>query len=646
MIAGQKQAERVQSATVRFAGDSGDGMQLAGMRFTDASAIFGNDIATLPDFPAEIRAPAGTVAGVSGFQINFAATEIHTPGDEVDALIAMNPAALKANVTDVRSGGIVVVNESEFNKINLRKAGYDDGYNPIEDEVLNAKYKIFAVPITRMTEETLADTGMSAKDIGRCKNMYALGLVYWLYDRPLEPTINFLNDFFGKKKNKPEVAEANVKALHAGHSFGETAEMFIHKYEVGKADIPPGKYRRITGNEALSIGLVAASKLSKKDLIYCTYPITPASDILHNLAMMKNFGVKTVQAEDEIAAVCAAIGVAFAGQFAVTGTSGPGLALKSEAIGLAVMTELPLVIVNVQRGGPSTGLPTKTEQSDLLQAMFGRNGDCPVVVVAPSSPADCFEVGIEAARIAMQHMVPVMILSDGYIANGAEPWLVPNADDLQTIELSKPAELGDDEVYMPYKRDDNLVRPWAVPGMKGYEHRIGGLEKADGTGNVSYVPENHQKMTDLRAAKVEKIADSLPPVHLEGERTGDVLVIGWGGTYGAIRTACEHARNEGKKVSNAHLRFLNPMAKDLGELIAGFDKVLVPELNTGQLRMLLRAKFLADARGINKVQGQPFLVEEISQAIDLLLSGDWPADRESLTPHHHELNVELEETNA
>jgi len=646
MIAGQKQTQRVQSATVRFAGDSGDGMQLAGMQFTDASAVFGNDIATLPDFPAEIRAPAGTVAGVSGFQINFASTDIHTPGDEVDALIAMNPAAFKANVADVRSGGIVVVNESEFDKINLRKAGYDDGYNPIHDEVLNAKYKIFAVPITRMTEETLADTGMSAKDIGRCKNMYALGLVYWLYDRPLEPTIKFLQNFFGKKKGKPEVAEANEKALRAGHSFGETAEIFIHKYQVSKADIPPGKYRRITGNEALAIGLVTASELAKKDLIYCTYPITPASDILHNLAMMKHYGVKTVQAEDEIAAVCAAIGASFAGQMAVTGTSGPGLALKSEAIGLAVMTELPLLVVNVQRGGPSTGLPTKTEQSDLLQAMFGRNGDCPVVIIAPRSPADCFDVAIEAARIAMQHMTPVLLMSDGYIANGAEPWLIPNADDLQAIELKPPAPIDEDTGYQPYKRDERDVRPWAVPGMAGYEHRIGGLEKADITGNVSYLPENHQKMTDLRAGKVAKVADRLPPQDVEGERTGDLLVIGWGGTYGAIRTACERARNEGKKVSNTHLRYLNPLPSDLRELIAGFDKVLVPELNTGQLRMILRSKYLVDARGINKVQGQPFLVDELEQAIALLLTGDWPADRESLTPHHHELTVELEKANA
>ena len=646
MIAGQKETQRIPSATVRFAGDSGDGMQLAGMRFTDASAIFGNDVATLPDFPAEIRAPAGTVAGVSGFQINFAATDIHTPGDVVDALIAMNPAAFKANIGDVRSGGIVVVNETEFNKINLRKAGYDDGYSPIEDEVLNAKYRIFAVPITRMTEETLADSGMSAKDIGRCKNMYALGLVYWLYDRPLEPTVRFLNDFFGGKKGKPEVAAANEKALRAGYNFGETAEMFLARYEVAKADIPPGKYRRITGNEALAIGLITASKLIGRQLIYCTYPITPASDILHYLAAMKQYGVKTVQAEDEIAAVCAAIGVSFAGQFAVTGTSGPGLALKSEAIGLAVMTELPLVVVDVQRGGPSTGLPTKTEQSDLLQAMFGRNGDCPVVIIAPRSPADCFEVGIEAARIAMQHMVPVLLLSDGYIANGAEPWRIPEAAGLKKIDLPAVAPLEEGQPFRPYQRDDRDVRPWATPGMKGYEHRIGGLEKANVTGNVSYLPENHQKMTDLRQSKVAKVADALPATDIEGEATGDLLVIGWGGTYGAIRTACERAREQGKRVSNLHLRYLNPLPNDLGDLIAGFEKVLVPELNTGQLRMLLRSRYLVDARGINKVQGQPFLVEELSQAIELLLEGAWPAERESLTPHHHALPVELEESNA
>jgi len=646
MIAGQKQAERVTSATVRFAGDSGDGMQLAGMQFTDASAVFGNDVATLPDYPAEIRAPAGTVAGVSGFQINFASADIHTPGDEVDALIAMNPAAFKANVEDVRPGGIVITNETEFNKVNLRKAGYEEGYNPLQDEVLNAKYKIFAVPITRMTEESLAETGLSAKDIGRCKNMYALGLVYWLYDRPIQPTVDFLNGFFGKKKSLPAVAEANIKALKAGYHFGETAEMFIHRYEVGKADIPPGRYRRITGNEALAMGLVTASQLAARKLVYASYPITPASDVLHNLAMMKHFGVRTMQMEDEIAAVCAAIGASYGGQIGVTGTSGPGLALKSEAIGLAVMTELPLVVVDVQRGGPSTGLPTKTEQSDLLQAMFGRNGDCPVVIVAPRSPGDCFRTAIEAVRIATQHMVPVLLLSDGYIGNGAEPWRIPDPADLEKIELAALPSLdgggdgdGDGEgngKFRPYQRDENLVRPWAAPGQAGYEHRIGGLEKADGTGDVCYLPENHQQMTEIRRDKVARLAERLPALEVEGDSTGDLLVLGWGGTYGAITSAVASAGEKGARVSAAHLRYLNPMPKNLGEVLAGFEKVLIPELNTGQLRMLIRAKYLVDARGLNKVQGQPFLIGEIEQAIELMLSGDW-GENEFLTPRRHQV---------
>ncbi len=646
MTAVQKQTQRVNAATVRFAGDSGDGMQIAGMQFTDASAVFGNDIATLPDYPAEIRAPAGTVAGVSGFQINFASSDIHTPGDTVDALIAMNPAAFKANIGDVRSGGTVIVNESEFNKVNLRKAGYDEGYNPINDEVLTGQYNIFAVPITRMTEETLADTGMSAKDIGRCKNMYALGLVYWVFDRPLEPTVRFLHNFFGEKKNLPQIAEANETVLKAGYHFGETAEIFVHRYQVAKADIAPGKYRRVTGNEATALGLITASKLASKDLIYCSYPITPASDILHNLAAMKQYGVKTVQAEDEIAAVCAAIGASFAGQFAVTGTSGPGLCLKSEAIGLAVMTELPMVIINVQRGGPSTGLPTKVEQSDLLQALFGRNGDSPLIVLAPQSPADCFDIAIEAARLTLGAMTPVIILSDGYIANGAEPWRIPDAAALDAIDVNHPAprDPADDgdgnPTFLPYDRDENLARPWAHPGIKGLQHRIGGLEKANLTGNVCYTPENHQAMTDLRHDKVARIADRIPPIEVQGDASGDVLVLGWGGTFGAITTAVEQVRDKGLRVSAAHLRHLNPMPKNLGDILANFNKILIPELNTGQLRMLVRDKFLVDAKGLNKVQGQPFLVNEIVQAIELIESGNWPDDRLSLSPIHHEVSAE------
>jgi len=628
--------KEVDSAVVRFAGDSGDGMQLAGTQFTDTSAILGNDVATLPDFPAEIRAPAGTVAGVSGFQINFAATDIHTPGDIVNALIAMNPAAFRAHIDDVEQGGIVVVNDSEFTKINLRKAGYQDSYNPLDDEKYIQKYKIYRVPITRLNQESLADSGMGAKDIGRCKNMFALGMIYWMYDRPMDTTIRYLENYFGKKKNLPQVAAANVSALKSGFYFGETAELFPVRYQVSKAPITPGKYRKITGNEAIALGLITASKLADISLIYCTYPITPASDILHNLAPMRHYGVKTFQAEDEIAAVCSAIGVSFAGQLGVTGTSGPGLALKSEALGLAVITELPLVVVNVQRGGPSTGLPTKTEQSDLLQAMFGRNGDCPLVVLAPKSPADCFDIAIEAVRIAFRYMIPVIIMSDGYLANGAEPWRIPDHRSFDKIQVNHPT---DPETYEVYGRDENLARPWAVPGTPGLEHRIGGLEKQNITGNVSYDPDNHQEMTDLRRQKIDKVCEFLPPLEPHGSSGGDLLVLGWGGTYGSIVTAVENARQAGHSVSAAHLRYLNPLPKNLGEVLSRFKKVLIPELNNGQLRMLIRGKYLVDAKGLNKVQGKPFLIEEIEQAITLMLDGTW-GDRESLTPRGHRVTVE------
>jgi len=636
--ASTKETKPIESAVVFFAGDSGDGMQLVGTQFTDTSAIFGNDIATLPDFPAEIRAPAGTVPGVSGFQVNFASTEVHTPGDQVNALIAMNPAAFKAHINDVEPGGIVIVNEDEFEKINLRKAGYSEGYNPIEDETYIQRYKLYKVPITRLNAESLKDTGMGAKDIGRCKNMWSLGLIFWLYDRPMDVTVKYLNDYFGNKKKLPQVAEANIKALKAGYYFGETAEIFPVRYHVAKAAITPGKYRKVTGNEAIAMGLITGAKLADKTLIYCSYPITPASDILHSLSAMRNFGTKTFQAEDEIAAVCAAIGASFAGELGVTGTSGPGLALKSEAINLAIMTELPLVIVNVQRGGPSTGLPTKTEQSDLLQTLYGRNGDSPMVVVAPQSPADCFDMTIEAVRIALKHMVPVVILSDGYIANGAEPWRIPAADAFEKIEIQHPDNPQNFEVY---GRDENYVRPWAVPGMKGFEHRIGGLEKQDITGNVSYDPENHQRMTDLRRLKVEKVADSIPPLEPHGDASGDLLVLGWGGTFGTIYTAVNRARKKGLKVSAAHLRHLNPMPRNLPEVLRRFKKVLVPELNTGQLRLLIRGKYLVDARGLNKVQGKPFLVEELEQAIELMLKGEW-GDHEYLTPRQHKLTAEIE----
>ena len=637
--ASRKPKNAVANAVIRFAGDSGDGMQLAGTQFTDTSAIVGNDIATLPDFPAEIRAPAGTVPGVSGFQINFASGEIFTPGDQVDALIAMNPAALKAHLADVRHGGIVVVNEDEFNKVNLRKANYPEGVNPLDDEKLNGNYQLFKVPITRLNNETLAKSGLSAKEIDRCKNMYALGIVYWLFDRPLDTTIKYLDTYFSKKKNLPVVAKANIDALTAGHAFGETVEMFATRYTVPKANIAPGKYRKITGNEALAMGLIAASKLSGKDLIYCSYPITPASTVLHALANMRNFGVKTFQAEDEIAAVCAAIGVSFAGQLGVCGTSGPGLALKSEAIGLSVMTELPLVVVNVQRGGPSTGLPTKTEQSDLLQAAFGRNGDCPVVILAPMSPGDCFDIAIEACRIAMQHMVPVILLTDGYLANGSEPWLIPDPSTFEKIEVTHPTDAA---TFEPYARDAKLARPWAIPGTPGLEHRLGGLEKANITGSISYDPDNHQLMTMVRKAKVEKVAEHVPPIEPYGDPSGDLLVLGWGGTYGAILTAVQKARAAGKSVSMAHLRYLNPMPSNLGEVLKRYKKVLVPELNTGQLRLLVRAKYLVDARGLNKIMGKPFLVEEVAEAIDLMLtpgSGGW-GDAESLVPKSGKVRVE------
>lgn len=649
----KRPADTLTSAVVRFAGDSGDGMQLAGTQFTDTSAILGNDVATLPDYPAEIRAPAGTVAGVSGFQINFAAQQIFTPGDRVNALVAMNPAAFKAHIDDVEPGGTVIVNDTEFSKTNLKKAGYPtpegskEPYNPLDDETFNLKYKILRVPITKLNQDALKDSGMSSKDVNRCKNMYALGLVYWLYDRPLDTTIRHLTEVFAEKKGRPEVADANIAALKAGYYMGETAELFPVRYRVAPAPIKPGKYRKVTGNEALAMGLVAAAELAKKKLHYCTYPITPASDILHYLAPQKHFGVRTFQAEDEIAAVCAAIGVGFAGHLGVTGTSGPGLALKAEAIGLAVMTELPLVIIDVQRGGPSTGLPTKTEQSDLWQALLGRNGDCPAVVIAPQSPADCFRAAIEACRIALTRMVPVLLLTDGYIANGSEPWRVPTASELEAIEVKHvptsrarqeagQAANGDVQTnaFEPYTRDENLTRPWAIPGNPGTEHRLGGLEKQNITGSVSYDPENHQLMTRIRAEKVARVGDLVPDLEVHGgdpSGGGDLLVLGWGGPFGSIRTAVDQARAEGKRVSAAHLRYLNPMPKNLGELLKRFDKVLIPELNNGQLRLLIRGRYLADARGLNKIQGKPFLIEEIAQAIDLMLTGAW-GDAEALYP--------------
>ena len=604
------------SVTIRFAGDSGDGMQLAGTQFTDTSALVGNDISTLPDFPAEIRAPAGTLAGVSGYQIHFSSTDIYTPGDEVDALVAMNPAALKTNVKSVHPGGIVIVNEDAFTANDLKKAGY--AVNPIEDGSLK-NYRLIKIPINKLNTAATKDSGLGAKDIDRCKNMFALGLVYWLYGRPLEPTLEYIRQKFGKK---PQVADANSLALRAGYNFGETTELFVEQYQVPKAKLLPGTYRKITGNEATAIGMIASGHLSGKQLVYCSYPITPASDILHGLAMQKNHNVLTFQAEDEIAAVGAAIGASFGGALGVTGTSGPGVALKAEAIGLAVMTELPLVIINVQRGGPSTGLPTKTEQADLLQALFGRNGESPVAVIAACSPADCFAGVIEAFTIATKYMTPVMFLTDGYIANGAEPWLIPDVNKLPRIELSHPTEAnGPDGEFLPYKRDGNLVRPWAIPGTPGLEHRIGGLEKQDVTGNVNYEPNNHEHMVRTRAAKIAGIQPVGQDLLWTGPEKGDVLIVGWGSTFGAIKAATLELRKQGVQVSACHVRYMNPMPQRLGDLMREFEHVLVPEMNLGQFRMLLRDRFLVDAKGLNKVKGQPFTISEIIGGVRALLEG-------------------------
>ena len=608
-----KNINSLRSATIRFAGDSGDGMQLAGTQFTDTSAAVGNDISTLPDFPAEIRAPAGTLAGVSGYQIHFSSTEIFTPGDEVDVLVAMNPAALRANVGVVRSGGTVIVDVDSFGPGDLRKAGY--AANPLEDGSLKG-YRLVQVPIDKLTLSATKETGLGAKDSNRCKNMFALGLVYWLYGRPLELTLQHIRQKFAKK---PMVADANVLALKAGFNYGEITELFTEQYHVPKAKLAPGKYRKITGNEALAMGLIAASKLSGKELVYCSYPITPASDILHNLAAEKNFGVITFQAEDEIAAVGAAIGASFGGSLGVTGTSGPGIALKSEGMALAVMTELPLVVIDVQRGGPSTGLPTKTEQADLLQVLFGRNGECPMPVIAASSPADCFQAGLEAFTIATKYMTPVVLLSDGYIANGAEPWLIPDVSKLAKINIEHPKS--DGTPFMPYKRDEHLVRPWALPGTPGLEHRIGGLEKQDVTGGVSYDPANHEHMIHTRAAKVAGIEPAGHDLLWTGEPSGDLLIVGWGSTFGAIKAATLQLRADGLAVSAVHLRYLNPMAPRLGEIMKSFKRVLVPELNMGQLLLLLRGRFLVDAKGLNKVRGQPFTIAEILSGARAVLAG-------------------------
>ncbi len=601
----------LETVVVRFAGDSGDGMQLTGTELTKSAALGGNDLATYPDFPAEIRAPAGSLAGVSGYQLNFSSQEVFTPGDQPDVLVVMNPAALRVNLPDLPAGGVLIANSGTFTPQNLDKAGYKA--NPLEDGTLS-NYQVYAIDISKQVALALEGMGLSSKEVARCKNFYALGLMFWLYSHPTDREEKSIRQKFQKN---PQIAEANVKAFRAGYNYGETTELFTSRFLVPPAAIEPGKYRHITGNEATAIGLVTAARLAGLRLFYGSYPITPASDILHNLSMYRHFGVITFQAEDEIAAVTSAIGAAYTGAIGVTGTSGPGLALKSEAIGLAVMTELPLVVVDVQRGGPSTGLPTKTEQADLLQAMFGRNNECPVAVIAPATPVDCFSMAIEAVRIAVRHMCPVILLSDGYLANGAEPWKLPDIASLPKIEVKFRT---DPEGFYPYARDpETLARPWAIPGTPGLEHRIGGLEKEDVTGNVSYDPMNHEHMVWTRAEKIKLIAHDIPDAEVYGDEAGDLLIVGWGSTYGAITHAVKNLRQRGHRVSSMHLRYLNPMSANVGEVLARFERVLVPEMNLGQLLMILRAKFLVEAVGLNKVQGRPFRVSEIVVKAEELL---------------------------
>lgn len=631
-----KRHEEVETVVIRFCGDSGDGMQLAGTQFTNVSAAAGgNDVSTLPDFPAEIRAPVGTLSGVSGYQISFSSTDIYTPGDQLDTLVAMNPAALKTNIADLKRGGTLIVNIDEFEKSNLQKATYQA--NPLEDQNFVSQYTTHKVPMTRLTRDAVEGLGLSLKEADRCKNFFALGLVYWLYERDPGQTENWIKSKFAKN---PAIAEANLRALKAGSNYGFSTDAFTVHYRVPPAKLAPGKYRKITGNEAVAFGLATAAHLAGKTLFYAGYPITPASDILHELSMLKQFGVKTFQAEDEIAAMAAIVGAAFAGDLAVTASSGPGICLKGEAMGLGVMTELPMVIIDVQRGGPSTGLPTKTEQSDLLLAMFGRNGDSPLPIVAAATPGDCFYVIQEAFRIAVEFMTPVIFLSDGYIGNGAEPWMIPKIADLKPIKVHHPRESngaaaatngnghasadsegGSSNGFLPYKRNENLARPWALPGTPGLEHRIGGLEKADVTGNIDYSPGNHEHMIKTRAKKVANVATTYPPQEVIGPKTGKVLVLSWGGTFGAVRTAAQRAISEGKPVAHTHLRYMNPLPLDLGEILSRYEKVLIPELNNGQLSLIIRGKYLVDTIGLNKIQGKPFLVHEISNKIDEILKG-------------------------
>ncbi|MDG2130475.1 MAG: 2-oxoacid:acceptor oxidoreductase subunit alpha [Fuerstiella sp.] len=607
--------EAIDTVVIRFCGDSGDGMQLAGTQFTNVSAVFGNDVSTLPDFPAEIRAPIGTVAGVSGFQICFSSKDIFTPGDEVDTLVAMNPAALKSNVADLKRGGTLIVNEDAFEASNLKKAGYD--HNPLDGDEELAAYRVHKVPMTRLTRDSVEGLGLSQSEADRSKNFFALGLVYWLYDRDSKPTEDWVQTKFAKK---PEIAEANIRALKGGSNFGFSTEAFTVHYEVPPAQLAPGKYRKITGNEAVAMGLATAARLSNADVVFSGYPITPASDILHELSKFKHFGVTTFQAEDEIAAMSATCGAAFGGAMAVTASSGPGICLKGEAMGLGMITELPMVIIDVQRGGPSTGLPTKTEQSDLLLAMFGRNGESPLPIIAPQTPGDCFWAIQEAMRVAVEFMTPVVLLSDGYVANGAEPWMVPKASDIEPIKVDFLTAPNQDDEFHPYLRDERLVRPWARPGTPGLEHRVGGLEKKDGTGNVEYSPENHQHMSDTRARKIANVADFIPEQEIDGPESGELLVLSWGGTFGSCRTAVRQAQQDGRSVAHAHLRYLNPFPRNLESIIRSYKKVLIPELNLGQLSLIVRSTFLVDAVSFNKVQGKPFKVIEVFNKINDLLN--------------------------
>ena len=610
--------ELIKDVVIKFAGDSGDGMQLTGQQFTNNTAMLGIDLATFPDFPAEIRAPIGTLPGVSGFQLHFSSDKVFTPGDIADVLVAMNAAALKVNLKALKPGGKIIVNIEGFDARNLRLANYPEGINPLEDGSLDG-YEVIKIDVTKLTRESLKDFAeLGNKERDRAKNMFVLGYIYWMYNRSLDNTIEFLKDKFGKK---PTILESNIKVLQSGYNYGDTTETFTTRYRVEKAKMTPGVYRSIMGNQALSLGLVAAGEKSGLEVFLGAYPITPASDILHDLSKYKSFGVKTYQAEDEIAAIAAAIGASYGGSLGVTCTSGPGMALKTEAMGLAVMLEIPLVIINIQRGGPSTGLPTKTEQSDLLQAYYGRNGECPMPVIASSTPSDCFDAAYEAVRISVQHMTPVILLSDGYIANGAEPWKFPTTADLEPITVNFKKELAEDEpTFQPYRRDEKLARSWAIPGTPGLEHRIGGLEKQDITGNINYEPENHQHMINVRQAKVDKIADYIPLQKIDsGADKGKVLVLGWGSTFGAIKSAVLQLQAEGHAVSHAHIRHLRPFPKNLGEIIGNFDQVLIPEINNGQLVKIIRDQYMVDAKAFNKVMGIPITKGELVDVIRKML---------------------------